>query len=1154
MEIVCREGFAMAVMKKSRRTRLALELLECRVVPATFIVSRSDDDNTTPTVSTPNLSLRQAIFLANQDSDPSSTINIQVPVCRLTIANTAGGQDNENLYGDLDLTKAEHTYIIQQVNPTSPVTISQTQSDRVFQVFPGVKVQFNNVTINGGKAVDDGTQGAQPGKTNAMGGGILGRIPTNDYGSTVILQGSEISGNSAIASENFNAQGGGIHLDVGNSREDWLGVKLSNAKVQKNTVQAGNGGNGNFGGQASGGGISLNQGQIGVEGDSLIANNTVTAGNGGSPVSLGSVNGALGGTSLGGGVYMAKGIFIVNGQLTMQGNSALGGNGSAGIVISNKGVESVGNGGGGGSSRGGGLYMGTGEIYTGSGKGFSFNVLANEARAGAGANAAAGVGDGALGGAGGDALGGGVYLGQASFVFNSASSAIQENKALGGAGGAGGSGGTKGGVGGAGGLSRGGALYGGDSLLSEIKLGQFRFSNNQATGGEGGAGGGSVALGGSGGAGGDSQGGAIILTSFESSLVMVDSLFSGNGALGGAGGKGGGQGVTGGPGGVGGAVLGGAIYGNGLIEMTGGSLTANDGIGGRGGDAGGGSLAVGGAGKGGSVRGGLIAGGVLANDWQPTQKAGWFHLSGATISNNLAKGGLAGSASGVQDASLAGTSQGILQTIQNSAGGFHQGIQFENVIVEKNTSEGSTVDAGAINNGNGSLVLNNCTISGNTATTIAGGKFAASAAGVLFTSYLQPKGTGFQTPLVSLNGTSITDNKTTSTLAGGVSAGSGLVIRNGGTVTLASPLLVTLTDSYLKGNDDLSDKGGGLYADYPQSQVTLVNTNVARNNESDKYPLNVFMGLSSSVSVQPYIYVGSGPGVQAQIGVYNSQGVLVRAVHVFPGFKGGVNVSQAIDPNTGHTFVAAGAGPGGGSSIWVMDMVTGKSVQDLVPFPGFNGPIFSALGDVNNDGTLDVVVGAGQGGPPSVVVFNGKTKTYTNAFYAYDRRFLGGVRVALADTTGDNRLDIVTGSGVGATPTVAIFDSANNFKYVNGFFAYAPGFTSGIYISAADVDGNGIADIITGAGQGGPPNVVLFDSKGENPRSFYAYDSTFHGGVDVGSSQPVGSGLKSDILTASGPGAPGTVAIFSKVMLGDYNPELVFKTGADFSQNGIWVA
>ena len=1141
----------MASSKKHRRARLFLEPLENRLVPATFVVTRSDDDNGEP-AGTSNLSLRQAIFLANQDEDPVSTININVNTCRLTIANGAGGQDNQNLYGDLDLTKTGHTYIIQQLNPSNPVTIQQTQKDRVFQLAPDVKVQFNNVQITGGQAVDDGTQGAQPGKTNALGGGILGRGPKTEYGTTVILQGSQVSGNQALAASGLSGQGGGIHLDVGNSKESWLGVRLSNARVENNSITVEKGANGNFGGQAAGGGVSLGEGQIVVEGDSYISNNSVSAGDGGDPVATGSIQGAAGGSALGGGLFVDQGSITVIGNLFVENNTAKGGTGSNGITGAS---DTVGAGGQGGASRGGGVFLGSGDLQasnaTGTGTSYTITIANNKAQAGSGGLAANSKGTGLAGSAGGDAQGGGIYLGQARMLFSSGKSYIRGNTANGGIGGQGGQGGTAGGVGGTGGAARGGGLFGGDSVLSTLTLGQMSIQTNGAQGGTGGKGGDSPLQGGLGGAGGESQGGAIILAPFEATLNTVDTVFNGNYAIGGTGGNGGDQGAQGGTGGPGGSVLGGTIYCNGTVAITGGSMVGNEGLGGNGGNAGNGTTATGAAGSGGNVRGGVLAGGVLANAWQPSQGDGDIKITNTVISTNTAKGGLGGLVASQRDVAKTGSSQGILQVIQNSAGGYHGGLVLQDVTMDKNLSQGSTVTAGAINNGAGSLVMDGCTITNNQAITTVGGQ--ASAAGVLFSSYLAPQG-NYPTPVVTITDSSIRNNTNSSPGSGGTSKGAGLVVVNGGNVTLAKPLQVNITNASLTSNHDLSDKGGGLYVDYPQATVNLTNTNVSNNNNSDKYPKNVYMGPTSTLEVNPYSYVGSGPGVQSKIGIYDAKGKQVKTIEVFPGFFGGLNLSYAIDPSTGNTVVAAGAGPGGGSTIALVDMVTLSVVDTLVPFPGFNGAVFSAVGDVNGDSVLDVVVGAGQGGAPSVAVYDGKSKKYTKNFYAYDPGFLGGVRVALADVTGDERLDVITGSGYGATPTVSEFDGSNDFKYLRGFFAYAPGFISGIFVSACDVTGDGIADIVTGAGTGGAPNVVLFNPDGTNPRSFYAFDPSFRGGVDVGSSQPVGSGLAGDILAASGPGAPGTVALFKGIDAGDYTADLVFNCGAEFSGNGIWVA
>jgi hypothetical protein len=93
-----------------------------------------------------------------------------------------------------------------------------------------------------------------------------------------------------------------------------------------------------------------------------------------------------------------------------------------------------------------------------------------------------------------------------------------------------------------------------------------------------------------------------------------------------------------------------------------------------------------------------------------------------------------------------------------------------------------------------------------------------------------------------------------------------------------------------------------------------------------------------------------------------------------------------------------------------------------------------------------------------------------------------------------------TGAGAGGGPHVKVFDGSNVINVLTSFFAYGMNFTGGVSVATADVNGDGKADIITGAGPGGGPNVKAFS--GSNPASlldnFFAYDPAFLGGVFVG--------------------------------------------------------
>jgi hypothetical protein len=65
--------------------------------------------------------------------------------------------------------------------------------------------------------------------------------------------------------------------------------------------------------------------------------------------------------------------------------------------------------------------------------------------------------------------------------------------------------------------------------------------------------------------------------------------------------------------------------------------------------------------------------------------------------------------------------------------------------------------------------------------------------------------------------------------------------------------------------------------------------------------------------------------------------------------------------------------------------------------PSFNGGVRVATGDVNGDGTPDVITGAGPGSGPGVRVFDGTTSSLLHSFNAFDAGFTGGVYPAGAN-------------------------------------------------------------------------------------------------------------------------------------------------------------
>src|SRR5262249_51664501 len=112
----------------------------------------------------------------------------------------------------------------------------------------------------------------------------------------------------------------------------------------------------------------------------------------------------------------------------------------------------------------------------------------------------------------------------------------------------------------------------------------------------------------------------------------------------------------------------------------------------------------------------------------------------------------------------------------------------------------------------------------------------------------------------------------------------------------------------------------------------------------------------------------------------------------------------------------------------------------------FFGGAWTAVGDVNGDGTNDIITGAGAGGGPQVRVFSGSAGSELLTFMAYDPKFRGGASVAAGDFNGDGKADIVTGAGPGGGPNVKVFDGATG-QEIQSFFPFDPKFRGGVTVA-----------------------------------------------------------------------------------------------------------
>jgi hypothetical protein len=292
---------------------------------------------------------------------------------------------------------------------------------------------------------------------------------------------------------------------------------------------------------------------------------------------------------------------------------------------------------------------------------------------------------------------------------------------------------------------------------------------------------------------------------------------------------------------------------------------------------------------------------------------------------------------------------------------------------------------------------------------------------------------------------------------------------------------------------------------------------------------------------------GGGPHVQTfDVATATNVAGLPGSFYAYnPLFTGGVRVASCDFNRDGVPDIVTGAGPGGGPHVRVLDGTTGAEMTGLLSSfyafdPSFTGGVFVACADVTGDGVPEVIAGADMGGQPQVRVFDLTTGAEVPApigsFMPYAPAFLGGVRVAACDFNGDGRADIVTGAGPTGGPHVRVIDGATGAQFpgpLGSFYAFDPSFSGGVFVACADMTGDQVPDVIVGAGAGGVPQVRIFDgvTGAEVPPplgSFLPYSPFFLGGVRVAACDLNGDG-RADLVTAAGPSGGPHVQIFDGV-------------------------
>lgn len=232
------------------------------------------------------------------------------------------------------------------------------------------------------------------------------------------------------------------------------------------------------------------------------------------------------------------------------------------------------------------------------------------------------------------------------------------------------------------------------------------------------------------------------------------------------------------------------------------------------------------------------------------------------------------------------------------------------------------------------------------------------------------------------------------------------------------------------------------------------------------------------------------------------------------GSKSGADVDIGDVDKDGKQEIIVGAGPGDKPYVKIFDRNTQKLEKEFLAYhESFRGGVRVSAGDLNGDGDLEIATAAGPGGGAHIRVFEHTGKVIYGKLFPFGNSYRTGADVALGDITGDNKAEIIVANGPGESADIKYYSPDGKLQ-PKTIEAYPRAFKGGSHIDVADIDHDGVGEILAGAGPGGGPQIRVFEADG-NPKAiqFFPFHPDFRGGIDVAPIDFDGDG-KDEILTS----------------------------------------
>ncbi len=239
-----------------------------------------------------------------------------------------------------------------------------------------------------------------------------------------------------------------------------------------------------------------------------------------------------------------------------------------------------------------------------------------------------------------------------------------------------------------------------------------------------------------------------------------------------------------------------------------------------------------------------------------------------------------------------------------------------------------------------------------------------------------------------------------------------------------------------------------------------------------------------------------------------------------PSYRKSINLMSYDMNNDEHSEIIVSGGAGGGPHVRIFDTEGALRGQFFAYEPSYRGGVSIAVGDPNPDGKKEIIAfpGAEHVGEASILSESGEEQL---TFFPFGDAWLDGGAVRVGDVDGDGIDDIVIATKRSGTPHVRVFTVLGEEKF--SFTAYTDD-VGPMSLALADVDGDGIMEIVTARGEGDPE--VRVWKKTALVANFFAYDAKFRGGVVVAGGDTNGDGLDEIVAVPRSNGGP-QVKVFS---------------------------